>query len=105
MTQNLGIFLYFYWQATEPTSYGTFDLVTQPKQPFNGYSYMKFEMDINVLQIRGGSSVNSKSIGSWTAGLDSPLIVKDEEEMKNLTADTVYRIFTVVVGWYGFRSS
>lgn len=55
-------------------------------------------MDINVLQIRGGSSVNSKSIGTWTAGLDSPLVVKDEEQMKNLTADTVYRIFTVVVG-------
>lgn len=58
---------------------------------------MKFEMDINVLQIRGGSSVNSKSIGTWTAGLDSPLVVKDEEQMKNLTADTVYRIYTVVV--------
>lgn len=77
-----------------------FDLVTQPKQPFNGYSYMKFEMDINVLQIRGGSSVNSKSIGTWTAGLDSPIVVKDEEQIKNLTADTVYRIFTVVVRKY-----
>lgn len=57
-------------------------------------------MDINVIQIRGGNSVNSKSIGSWTAGLDSPLVVKDEEAMKNLTADTVYRIFTVVVSFY-----
>lgn len=55
-------------------------------------------MDINVLQIRGGSSVNSKSIGKWISGLNSELIVKDEEQMKNLTADTVYRIFTVVVG-------
>lgn len=54
-------------------------------------------MDINVIQIRGGNSVNSKSIGSWTAGLDSPLVVKDEDAIKNLTADTVYRIFTVVV--------
>lgn len=54
-------------------------------------------MDINVIQIRGGNSVNSKSIGTWTAGLDSPLIVKDEEAMKNLTADTVYRIVTVLV--------
>lgn len=54
-------------------------------------------MDINVLQIRGGNSVNTKSIGTWTAGLDSPLVVKDEEIMKNLTADTVYRIYTVVV--------
>lgn len=54
-------------------------------------------MDINVIQIRGGNSVNSKSIGTWTAGLDSYLTIKDEEAMKNLTADTVYRIFTVVV--------
>lgn len=54
-------------------------------------------MDINVIQIRGGNSVNSKSIGTWTAGLDSPIMVKDEEAIKNLTADTVYRIFTVVV--------
>ncbi|XP_018787692.1 PREDICTED: ionotropic receptor 25a [Bactrocera latifrons] len=80
----------------EPTSYGMFELVTQPGKSFNGYSYMKFEMDINVLQIRGGNSVNTKSIGTWTAGLDSPLVVKDEDVMKNLTADTVYRIFTVV---------
>ncbi|XP_053959026.1 ionotropic receptor 25a isoform X1 [Anastrepha ludens] len=80
----------------EPTSYGMFELVTQPGKAFNGYSYMKFEMDINVLQIRGGNSVNTKSIGTWTAGLDSPLVVKDEEIIKNLTADTVYRIFTVV---------
>ncbi|EDV57772.2 ionotropic receptor 25a [Drosophila erecta] len=86
----------FFTKITEPTSYGTFDLVTQSTQTFNGHSFMKFEMDINVLQIRGGSSVNSKSIGKWVSGLDSELIVKDEEQMKNLTADTVYRIFTVV---------
>ncbi|XP_001356575.4 ionotropic receptor 25a [Drosophila pseudoobscura] len=93
--RNLDLREYF-TKISEPTSYGTFELVTQPKQPFNGFSYMKFEMDINVLQIRGGSSVNSKSIGTWTAGLDTPLTVKDEEQMKNLTADTVYRIYTVV---------
>lgn len=72
-------------------------MISQPGKPFNGYSYYKFEMDINVIQIRGGNSVNSKSIGTWTAGLESPLMVKDEEAIKNLTADTVYRIFTVVV--------
>ncbi|NP_001273813.1 glutamate receptor ionotropic, kainate 4-like precursor [Musca domestica] len=83
-------------QVTEPASYGDFDLVTQPGKPFNGYSFFKFDMDVNVVQIRGGNSVNSKSIGRWTAGLDSPLVVNDEEAMKNLTADTVYRIFTVV---------
>ena len=91
--------VYDFIQIQEPTSYGVFELVTQPGKAFNGYSYMKFEMDINVLQIRGGNSVNTKSIGTWTAGLDSPLVVKDEDVMKNLTADTVYRIFTVVVSY------
>ncbi|KAI8125865.1 Ionotropic receptor 25a [Lucilia cuprina] len=94
--RNIDLKQYFI-QVQEPTSYGDFELVTQPGKTFNGYSYSKFEMDINVIQIRGGNSVNSKSIGTWTAGaLESPLTVKDEEAMKNLTADTVYRIFTVV---------
>nr|AID61273.1 ionotropic receptor [Calliphora stygia] len=93
--RNIDLKQYFI-QVTEPTSYGDFELVTQPGQTFNGYSYSKFEMDVNVIQIRGGNSVNSKSIGTWTAGLDSSLTIKDEEAMKNLTADTVYRIFTVV---------
>ncbi|XP_043640733.1 ionotropic receptor 25a [Drosophila teissieri] len=93
--RNLDLRDYF-TKITEKTSYGTFDLVTQSTQPFNGHSFMKFDMDISVLQIRGGSSVNSKAIGKWESGLDSELTVDDKEQMKNLTADTVYRIFTVV---------
>ncbi|XP_055858527.1 ionotropic receptor 25a [Episyrphus balteatus] len=86
----------YFLQVSEATSYGVFELVTQPNLPFNGYSYMQFEMDISVLSIRGGNSVNTRSIGSWVAGLNSSLNVKDEKIMRELTADTVYRVFTVV---------
>lgn len=58
---------------------------------------MQFEMDISVLSIRGGNSVNTRPIGTWVAGLNSSLNVKDEKLMRDLTADTVYRVFTVIV--------
>lgn len=58
---------------------------------------MKFEMDINAVTIRGGASVNTKSLGSWTAGLDNPLNIQNDVDIKNLTADVVYRVYTVVV--------
>lgn len=57
---------------------------------------MKFEVDINAVTIRGGASVNTKVLGTWTAGLDNSLSIQNEEEIKNLTADVVYRIYTVV---------
>lgn len=94
--RNIDIKQYF-MKVVEPASYGEFQLATMSDKPFNGYSYMKFDMDINVVQIRGGNSVNSRSIGTWTSGLNSPLAIKDEAIIKNLTADTVYRIYTVVV--------
>ncbi|XP_037037565.1 ionotropic receptor 25a [Bradysia coprophila] len=79
---------------TEPTTYGNFSLAT--RTPFNGYSYMKFDMDISSVSILGGASVNTKNLGSWTAGLSSPLSIVETEDIKNLTADVVYRVYTVV---------
>lgn len=82
---------------TEPTSYGNFSLAKGT--PFNGHSYMKFDMDISSVSILGGASVNTKNLGSWTAGLaaNSPLKIVETEDIKNLTADVVYRVYTVVV--------
>lgn len=57
---------------------------------------MKFETDINAVTIRGGASVNTKMLGTWTAGLNNELKVGAVEDMKNMTADVVYRIYTVV---------
>lgn len=87
----------YFIAITEPTTYGNFSLVTRPNTPFNGYSYMKFDMDISAVSIFGGASVNTKNLGSWTAGLQSPLSIVETEDMKNLTADVVYRVYTVVV--------
>lgn len=82
---------------TEPTTYGNFSLAKPPSTAFNGFSYMKFDMDISSVSILGGASVNTKNLGSWTAGLSSPLSIVATEDIKNLTADVVYRVYTVVV--------
>lgn len=56
---------------------------------------MKYEAEINAITIRGGASVSTKPLGTWTAGIDTNLTVTAAEEMKNLTANTVYRVYTV----------
>lgn len=80
---------------TEPVTYSPFEF-GKGSTPFNGYSYMKFESDINAVTIRGGASVNTKTLGTWTAGLNNELKIGAIEEMRNMTADVVYRIYTVV---------
>lgn len=65
--------------------------------PFNGQSYMKFDMDISSVSIIGGASVNTKNLGTWSAGLSTNISIIQPAEMKNLTAAVVYRIYTVVV--------
>jgi glutamate receptor, ionotropic, invertebrate len=57
---------------------------------------MKFDVDLNAIVIRGGTSVNTKILGTWQAGLNNELKIAAVEEMKNMTADVVYRIYTVV---------
>lgn len=81
----------------EPLTYGNFSLATGGTVPFNGHSYMKFDMDISAVAIRGGASVNTKALGTWAAGLNSPLDIIATEDIQNLTADVVYRVYTVVV--------
>uniref|UniRef100_A0A1I8NTP0 Ionotropic glutamate receptor C-terminal domain-containing protein n=2 Tax=Stomoxys calcitrans TaxID=35570 RepID=A0A1I8NTP0_STOCA len=83
-------------QVSEPTSYGDFELASHQGKPFNGYSFMNFEMDIRVVQIRSGNSDNSKPIGTWKASLNSPLVISDKKSMENVTAAIVYRISTIV---------
>jgi glutamate receptor, ionotropic, invertebrate len=57
---------------------------------------MKYEADINAVTIRSGASVNTKSLGTWTAGLNNELKINAVDDMRNLTANIVYRIYTVV---------
>lgn len=80
-------------QVQEPPTYAPFEF---GKTPFNGYSFMKFDTDINAVSIRKGASVNTILLGTWTAGLNNELKIAAVEEMKNMTADVVYRVYTVV---------
>jgi glutamate receptor, ionotropic, invertebrate len=57
---------------------------------------MRFDADIQAVTIRGGASVNTKNLGVWPAGLNNELKIAAIDDMKNLTANTVYRIYTVV---------
>lgn len=89
----------YFVETTEAPTYSSFHFEAKGKLPFNGHSYMKFDTDISSVTIRGGASVNTKNLGSWTAGLESPLNILNEDDMKNLTAALVYRIYTVVVSF------
>lgn len=83
-------------EVTEPTTFGPFEM-PKGKTPFNGNTYMKFLMDINAVTIRSGASVNTHNLGTWEASLNAPINVANEVDLKNLTADVVYRVYTVVV--------
>ncbi|XP_040162436.1 ionotropic receptor 25a [Anopheles arabiensis] len=83
-------------EVTEPTTFGPFEIPKGGKMQFNGNTYMKFDMDINAVSIRSGASVNTHSLGTWEASLNAPINVANEAEIKNLTADVVYRVYTVV---------
>lgn len=78
--------------VTEPTSFGNFSL---QREPFNGFSYMKFQMEMSAVSIRQSSSTGSKPLGTWTAGLKNDIDVQDTGEISKLTAAVVYRVFTV----------
>jgi glutamate receptor, ionotropic, invertebrate len=87
----------YFVDVNEPATYAPFEFETKGKVSFNGHSFMKFDMDINAVSILGGASVNTRSLGTWTAGLERTLDIQNDEAMRNLTADVVYRIYTVVV--------
>ncbi|XP_035782747.1 ionotropic receptor 25a-like isoform X2 [Anopheles albimanus] len=91
-------------EVTEPTTYGRFE-IPKGKILFNGNSYMKFLMDINAVTIRSGASVNTRNLGTWEASLSAPINVANEIDLKNLTADVVYRVYTVVQSPFIMRDS
>lgn len=77
----------------EPPSYGEFHMAG------NGESYMDFQMQITAVGVRDGASDKSIPLGTWKAGFDNNLTVIDPKIMKNYTADIVYRVITVIVGY------
>lgn len=67
-------------QVSEPPTYAPFEL---PKTgTFNGFSFMKYDADINAVTIRNGASVNTKSLGTWLAGLNNNLKINAVDDMR-----------------------
>lgn len=84
--------------VTEPTAYGDFVWPsTVGSEPFNGYSYMKFDMDIKANYLLKGATSASRPLGTWSAGLNSTLNITDQKTMVSLTAAIIYRVYTVLV--------
>lgn len=82
--------------VNEPPTYGNFTFPSA-KSAFNGHSWMKFTMDMSAVSVQGGASVSTKPLGNWTADINAPITVNSVEEMANLSAAVIYRVFTVAV--------
>jgi glutamate receptor, ionotropic, invertebrate len=57
---------------------------------------MKFNTDVMLAKVQKNQTVETKSIGKWTAGLNNELEIFAIDEMKSLKARDLYRIATVV---------
>lgn len=82
---------FYLFQVNEPVAYAPFSIEK------NGHSYMEFNTRLEKVSIINSQSVSAETLGSWRAGLNSPLVIKDSNSMKNFSAVTVYRIVTVLV--------
>lgn len=56
-----------------------------------------FQMRMEKVTVHNGQSISAETIGTWKAGLESNLNVKDTASLANLSAVTIYRVVTVPV--------
>lgn len=49
----------YFTSVQEATTYGSFQFPTKAETPFNGNSFMKFEMDINSVFVRSGEFISN----------------------------------------------
>lgn len=63
----------------------------------NGRSFMEFSTEMSAVTIKDAASIGSRSLGSWKAGLSSPLTLTDPDNMSDYSAQLVYRVVTVEV--------
>ncbi|XP_076257962.1 ionotropic receptor 25a [Rhynchophorus ferrugineus] len=87
---NLNLRSYLQKDSIETPTYGPFNVAT------NGMSYMEFSMALSAVFIRSGASDKSNQLGVWQGGFDNNLTLVNAKEMKNYTADVVYKVVTVV---------
>lgn len=85
----------FFMNITEPATYGTF--IFKNEVEFNGYSTLKFDMDILGVVVRNGNECSEKILGNWTAAFSSPFYMDSMKEMGELNVTKVYRVSTIVV--------
>lgn len=86
-----------FFQVKETPTYAPFYIPED--DPMNGRSYMEFSTDLSAVTIKDGASIGSKSLGSWKAGLSNPLQLSDPDNMSDYSAQLVYRVVTVEVGF------
>lgn len=85
----------FFMNVTEPAAYGTFAF--RDDAEFNGFSMLKFDMDILGVAVRNGIECKEKPLGNWTAAFSSPFYMDSMKELSELNVTRVYRVSTVVV--------
>ncbi|XP_066145499.1 ionotropic receptor 25a-like [Euwallacea fornicatus] len=87
---NLNLRSYLQKESPEPPTYGPFSITK------NGLSYMEFSMFLTAVYVRSSASDKSLSFGVWHAGFDNNLTLTTPKDMKNNTANVVYRVVAVV---------
>nr|WJJ63356.1 ionotropic receptor 25a [Pachyrhinus yasumatsui] len=87
---NLDLRSYLQKESSEPPTYGPFNVNV------NGLSYMEFSMALSAVYVRAGASDKSTQLGVWQAGFENNLTLLNAKDMKNYTADVVYKVVTVV---------
>ncbi|KAL1505374.1 hypothetical protein ABEB36_004957 [Hypothenemus hampei] len=87
---NLNLRSYLQKESTEPPTYGPFNVGA------NGQSFMEFSMSLTAVYVRSGASDKSLPLGTWQAGFDNNLTLFNAKDMKNYTADVVYKVVTIV---------
>nr|QHN69175.1 ionotropic receptor 6 [Sirex noctilio] len=61
----------------------------------NGEHHANFDVSISMVVITNGNPISTEEVGSWSAGIDKPLEIIEEDLMMNHTAVTSYRVVTV----------
>ncbi|KAH1005541.1 ionotropic receptor 25a [Dendroctonus ponderosae] len=87
---NLNLRSYLQKESSEPPTYGPFAIES------NGMSFMEFSMALSAVYVRSGASDKSLPLGTWHGGFNNNMTLLTPKDMKNYTADVVYKVVTVV---------
>ncbi|XP_059474662.1 ionotropic receptor 25a [Neocloeon triangulifer] len=77
-------------QVQEPGSYAKMQIER------NGRSHLAFTLRLEKVSVVGGRALEAEDLGSWPAGIESQLLVREPRSLANLTSVTVYRVVTAI---------